>query len=108
MGGKIFIPNFNHLLVLAYRENLSQIRLGLFLADFWGFTPIFCSKIGFWLMGDQNLTHNLNHLLVLAYRENLSQIRLGLFLADFGGFTPIFCPKIGFWLMVDQNFYPQP
>ena len=33
MGVRIFIPNLNHLLVLAYPENLSQIQLGLFLAD---------------------------------------------------------------------------
>ena len=48
-GVKIFVPNLNHLLVLDYPENLSKIRLGLFLADFWGFTLISCPKIGFWL-----------------------------------------------------------
>ena len=78
MGVKNFIPNLNHTLVLAYPENLSQIQLGLFLADFWGFTPLFCPKIGFWLMGVKIFIPNLNHLLVLAYPENLSQIQLGL------------------------------
>ena len=48
-----------------------------FLLDFKGYTPFFCPKIGFWLMGVKILIPNLNHLLVLAYPENLSQIRLG-------------------------------
>ena len=54
MGVNIYIPNLNHLLVLAYPENLSQIHLGLFFADFLGFTAIFPKKIMFWLMGGQN------------------------------------------------------
>ena len=78
MGDQNLTHNLNHLLVLAYPENLSQIQLGLFLADFWGFTQIFCPKIGFCLMGGKIFIPNFNHLLVLAYRENLSQIRLGL------------------------------
>ena len=77
-GVKIIIPNLNHLLVLAYPENLSQIRLALFLADFGGFTSIFWPKIGFWFREVKIFIPNLNYLLVLAYPENLSQIRLSL------------------------------
>ena len=105
-GVKIFIPDLNHLLVLAYPENLSQIRPGLFLADFWGFTPIFAQKLGFGLWGVKIFIPNPNHLLVLAYPEYLSQIQPGLFLADFWGFTPFFCQKIGFWLMGGQVLSP--
>ena len=78
MGGQHFIPKFYHLLVLAYPENLSQIRLGLFLPDFWGFTPIFLPKIGIWFREAKIFISNLNYLLVLAYPENLSQIQLSL------------------------------
>ena len=79
-GVKIFIPNLNHLLVLAYPENLSQIQLGLFLADFGGFTPIFLPNIGFWFGDVKIYIPNLNYLLVLVDPENWSQLRLSIIL----------------------------
>ena len=80
---------------LAYPENLSQIPffaqksnfdleggvkiVGLFLADFGGFAPIFLPKIGIWFREVKIFIPNLNCLLVLAYPENLRQIQLSLF-----------------------------
>ena len=72
------IPNLNHLLILAYPENLIQIQLGLFFANFGGFTPIFLPKIGIWFRDVKIFVPNLYYLLVLAYPEKLSQIRFSL------------------------------
>ena len=66
-----------------------------FLADFGGFTPLFCQKIGFWLRGVKNFVTNFDHLLVLAYPENkfepnLSWLSFALIFFGGGGIPPFF------------------
>ena len=60
-GLTISVTNFEHLLVIAYPENLEV-------------TPLFAKKLVFGLGKVNFVVTNFDHLLVLAYPENLSQI----------------------------------
>ena len=71
-GVTFFVTNFDHLLVLAYPEKLSQIRVGGFYPP-----PLFAKKLDFDIDGVKNFVANFDHSLVSAYPENLSQIRVG-------------------------------
>ena len=74
---KISVTNFDHLLVIAYPENLSQIQVDWVFGWFWEILPPFCQKLIFGLGKVNIVVTNFDHLLVLAYPENLSQIRVG-------------------------------
>ena len=57
---KIFVTNFDHLLVLAYPENLSQIGVGWVLCWFGVFyPPLFSQKNGFWFRWGKIFCHQL-------------------------------------------------
>ena len=71
-GVKIFVTNFDHLLVLAYPENFSQIRVGWVFGWLWGvLPPFFAEKSGFGLGGVKFFVTNFDPGLVLVYPENL-------------------------------------
>ena len=108
-GVKNFVANIDHSLVLAYPENLSQIRVGWVFGWFWwAFTsPLFCQKIGFWLRWGKFFCHQLWSFIVSSvpwkFEPNSSWFS---FLLSLGSLTP-FLPQNRFWLGWGNIFYHQ-
>ena len=111
--GNFVVTNFDHLLLLASPENLSQIWVGCIFGWFWGVSipPHFLPKKIIFGSGGVNIfVTNFDHLLVLAYSETLGQIRVGWVFDWFGGIStspPTFCQIIEFWLWWGKIFCHQ-